>query len=523
MNPAFQIYVDAAGDLHAAEGTVIDRATHAVFSVAVAFPAANTGAAGALASHRAALVEIPTGDGLILLGGSGRNIVLSGHVDFQGVWRPGRPGIWSRNRFTLTVTDPSAATITDGVDLVAVLSAGGAAPAGDYVATTYGETTYNATAAFTLTAVTETGWPGAPVNVEGEISEGTARDGLFTTTDGVNFVSDIDANWTIVVAADGSAEYRYDGVAMAIRASGLDDDACGIYAATAAGKLLNPRPPEDDPDPLEFDEDAVNPFGLLTLTYNWSGAPDLDIGVSFLDLTAGFGHSSPSTGGPVGPYMTWTGDNTTTGGPETVVIDLAAAWDTGDISTFADVLAEADWYPTTGGSGPASLTVTYDLPGAAGTPVTHLLHPGQLTPATTDALSLRILAAGSVAATGDDWTVTVRAIRRVPVAGVVSLAITETAGAVTAVADPVFSATLPADVGDVIHYTLATSDGSGGVRQSHSGPLVWESDPLPPLTKTERDALASPATRMMIYQTTDTPGLRVYNGTNWMRFTETAD
>ncbi|MGH8003551.1 MAG: hypothetical protein ACRECJ_02350, partial [Limisphaerales bacterium] len=46
---------------------------------------------------------------------------------------------------------------------------------------------------------------------------------------------------------------------------------------------------------------------------------------------------------------------------------------------------------------------------------------------------------------------------------------------------------------------------------------------LPRMTKTERDAIASPVAGMMIYQTDNTPGLRVHNGTNWMRFTETAD
>lgn len=46
---------------------------------------------------------------------------------------------------------------------------------------------------------------------------------------------------------------------------------------------------------------------------------------------------------------------------------------------------------------------------------------------------------------------------------------------------------------------------------------------LPRMTKTQRNAIASPATGLMIYQTDNTPGLRVYNGTNWMRFTETAD
>jgi len=46
---------------------------------------------------------------------------------------------------------------------------------------------------------------------------------------------------------------------------------------------------------------------------------------------------------------------------------------------------------------------------------------------------------------------------------------------------------------------------------------------LPRMTKVERDAIASPVAGMMIYQTDNMPGLRVYNGTNWMRFTETAD
>jgi hypothetical protein len=46
---------------------------------------------------------------------------------------------------------------------------------------------------------------------------------------------------------------------------------------------------------------------------------------------------------------------------------------------------------------------------------------------------------------------------------------------------------------------------------------------LPRMTKTQRDAISSPATGLMIYQTDNTPGLRVYNGTNWMRYTETAD
>lgn len=43
------------------------------------------------------------------------------------------------------------------------------------------------------------------------------------------------------------------------------------------------------------------------------------------------------------------------------------------------------------------------------------------------------------------------------------------------------------------------------------------------LTKAARNALSGPVAGMAVYQTDNTPGLRVYNGANWMRYTETAD
>ncbi len=46
---------------------------------------------------------------------------------------------------------------------------------------------------------------------------------------------------------------------------------------------------------------------------------------------------------------------------------------------------------------------------------------------------------------------------------------------------------------------------------------------LPRMTQAQRNAIASPVAGMMIYQTNNIPGLRVFNGTNWMRFTEAVD
>lgn len=43
------------------------------------------------------------------------------------------------------------------------------------------------------------------------------------------------------------------------------------------------------------------------------------------------------------------------------------------------------------------------------------------------------------------------------------------------------------------------------------------------MTKVQRNAIPTPLAGLAVYQTDNTPGLRVYNGTNWMRYTETAD
>ena len=46
---------------------------------------------------------------------------------------------------------------------------------------------------------------------------------------------------------------------------------------------------------------------------------------------------------------------------------------------------------------------------------------------------------------------------------------------------------------------------------------------IPRMTKAQRDAISAPVAGTMVYQTDNTPGLRMYDGANWMRFTETAD
>ncbi len=459
MSNGYQVFVDARGDLSAANGVVIDRGTGDVFEVGN-WPA-ETGVIGNLAASLDEGVEIPRIQGATLLGGSGRNVLVTGLGEpLDGVYRPERPGFWRQNIFLLEVTGPSAATITDETDVVAILSAGGTAPVGSYVATTHGEDTYNASATFTLVAVGETGFPGTPNDIEVEVLAGTAQGGSYTSTDGINYVSAIDADWTLILNSDGTADFYYDGTAVASRAAGLAFDPCGRYVSTTAGLPMN----AEFPDIEEGDPGDVNPFGTLVLVFSWPATPDLDIGVEFLGETVGYGYSASA------PYMTWSGDDTGASGDETVTIDLAAAWDDGMISDFADVLAAVDWYPPRGGSGPASLAVTYN----GGTPVNYVLHPGNIdTPAVTPAVAIRVLADGTAEPVGSEWVAVVRAVRKAPMAGLAYLAITEAAGVVTAAEGPLFASALPSSGGGVTYFPFATSDGDGRLVQLHEGALVW--------------------------------------------------
>jgi hypothetical protein len=90
----------------------------------------------------------------------------------------------------------------------------------------------------------------------------------------------------------------------------------------------------------------------LVLQYTWrQTARDLDTNTVFLGRGAGYSSDNDS------PYVTWTGDNTTTGGTETATIDLAKAHADGKFTTQVNVTANAGWFTPAGGSGFALLTV----------------------------------------------------------------------------------------------------------------------------------------------------------------------
>ena len=79
---------------------------------------------------------------------------------------------------------------------------------------------------------------------------------------------------------------------------------------------------------------------------------------TFFDSAVGFlcGYS--------GPYMAWSGDDIGYGGLETVRVNLALAHERGFFSTATKVSLRAGWFTTAGGSGPATVAVSFIKKGA---------------------------------------------------------------------------------------------------------------------------------------------------------------
>ena len=138
-------------------------------------------------------------------------------------------------------------------------------------------------------------------------------------------------------------------------------------------------------------------FGLVTITYSWPSLPDLDTRTEFLGNVVGYGYQRG------GRYTTWSGDDQEIAGDEVVVIDLAAAWRDGLITTHADISCGADWYPPRGGKGPAMMKVVHSIGSTTKTLFNGPIYPGSTaTPATTVVYQLRITADDSELPTGGE-------------------------------------------------------------------------------------------------------------------------
>lgn len=238
MIPGFQCFADPNGDLWCADGWVAQLRSGVRLPAGSGLPLPPM----LLPYQSGYFRELAETTGWTQVGGSGRNLFSSGLTPGLsgpplpiGLWTPGRPNAWTLGIFTLTKTGSSAANISDGTNTVASLSTG-SAPVGDYVATTYGKTTYHGGADFTIATAVEEGAPGGFPTLDCTVTAGTVQTGEYVPTDAANSVSTWASDWTLYVAADGSAEFRVSGSAIAIRESGSPLSAGGTYIANTYGE-----------------------------------------------------------------------------------------------------------------------------------------------------------------------------------------------------------------------------------------------------------------------------------------------
>lgn len=258
MSIGFQTHADIFGNLYVQAGVVVQAKTGIVLHV---------GGGGQLSQPGGfrpdGLISVSSPAAVTFVGGSGNNLIASGlEPAFSGpqppigFFTPGQPGIYQSGDFTIEVTGPSDATLSDGTDVVAILTTGGTAPIGDYAATTYGEDTYNGGDPFTITLEGEGGIPNPLPTATYEVPVDLFPEGTFTSTDGVLWEHSDVVGMEITIDGNGRAELSDGTDVVAVREEGPLTTPDGLYIATAYGEeTYNPTPEPADPDP-DPDPDA---------------------------------------------------------------------------------------------------------------------------------------------------------------------------------------------------------------------------------------------------------------------------
>ena len=180
------------------------------------------------------------------IGGSGRLLIATPSVtlsdpdaqqELLGYYLP----LWSDSYLCLTnggmslkYTSTTAATISDGTNIIAEWASGADAPLGTYAATAFGKTAYNGGDPFNIVITEELTGGRLPAPAWVEVSAGTALGGLYDADGPQSWEL---GSWSIVIDADGVAELKYLTNVVATRTTqDTWDDPSGTYSATAYGK-----------------------------------------------------------------------------------------------------------------------------------------------------------------------------------------------------------------------------------------------------------------------------------------------
>lgn len=191
-----------------------------------------------------------------------------------------------------------------------------------------------------------------------------ADDGIFSNVLAVRSdVAGESFGFQAVPVIDGAADPASSLVATSLHAVRSYSVDSGIGETTAGETLAT------------ITEDAIASLTLV-VEYSWpADQPDLDTGTFFLGQGVGFSCGSSA------PYITFTGDNTGTGGMETARVLLGNSHADGAWVTSTSIVLNAGWFGCRG-QGPASVTVFTEKPGSdggsvlVGTAVSFVVDPG---------------------------------------------------------------------------------------------------------------------------------------------------
>ena len=252
MHPAFQTLRDETGDIYMVPGQAWQRSSGVIRSIETRGTSLNmpyygppTPAPTVLTGSKDGLVPADWSDERLLVGGSGRNLILNGGdtavctewIRLPIIFKPGAVAdTWTSGLWTIEKTGAATATLSDAGGVIAEMTTG-TAPFGTFAANASGETDYNGAAAWSVTAAAEAAtlnYPPCRIFV----TEGTFPvNEVLASTDGVTWAYMDDDLVSVVVDPDGSAELFYDTDVIATRAAGgSTTEAAGEYTATATGE-----------------------------------------------------------------------------------------------------------------------------------------------------------------------------------------------------------------------------------------------------------------------------------------------
>ncbi|MGC4013449.1 MAG: hypothetical protein QM755_02865 [Luteolibacter sp.] len=182
------------------------------------------------------------------VGGSGRNVRISGAPNTlvpSGYFKAYDPASFAGTLFagaSVAFNPDDSVDLHDGTDVLASAPPGTLAttsvPTGTFVlsSTAYGESTYTSGTPFTVGATPEAD-PGAYVfpGVELLPNGATVPTQTFSASDADHYAGDVDATWSIIIHADGSADVSDGTDVVATRTEGTPHEPSGTYSATAYG------------------------------------------------------------------------------------------------------------------------------------------------------------------------------------------------------------------------------------------------------------------------------------------------